>query len=283
VSSSRFALHARPFELVSGAILRYSLVLFLILFGLAKFTEGEALTIQPWVAMSPFLSWLYAVTSVQGASDVIGVVELIVGVLLAIRPWWPLASVIDSLGATIAFAITFSFLFTTPGLLPGVVGVPDEGSRAARRGALDRGGLPPRDRATQNNDAMTNYVPSVEQLVVEIFVRNAERSKNFYQQLGFQIAEDRGTFVVLTWEGHELFLDERPDLPLPAGNVPQANVRVMVADVNAYWQRASAMNATVLAPIADREYGLRDFTILDPDGFGIRFGSLLRQQSPHVD
>ena len=117
--SSRFALHARPFELVSGAILRYSLVLFLILFGLAKFTEGEALTIQPWVANSPFLGWLYAVTTVQGGSNVLGVIELVVGVLLAVRPWWPRASVIGSLGATIAFAITLSFLFTTPDLSPG--------------------------------------------------------------------------------------------------------------------------------------------------------------------
>ena len=123
---------------------------------------------------------------------------------------------------------------------------------------------------------MSNYVPSVEQLVVEIFVRNANRSKTFYQQLGFHIAEDRGTFVVLTWEEHELFLDERPNLPVSAGKAPQANVRVMVADVDAYWQRASAMNVSVLAPIEDREYGLRDFTILDPDGFGIRFGSRLQ-------
>src|SRR5262249_40440656 len=104
---------------------------------------------------------------------------------------------------------------------------------------------------------MSSYVPSVEQLVVEIFVRDARRSKTFYEQLGFEVAEDRGTFVVLTWEGHELFLDERPDLPAPAG-IPQANVRVMVADVDAYWRRASAIGASVLAPIEDREYGLRD-------------------------
>ena len=118
VSPSRFALRARPFELASGAILRYSLVLFLVLFGLAKFTQAEALTIQPWVANSPFLGWLYAVTSVQGGSDIIGVIELLLAVLLAIRFWWPRASVIGSLGATITFAITFSFLFTTPGLSP---------------------------------------------------------------------------------------------------------------------------------------------------------------------
>jgi catechol 2,3-dioxygenase-like lactoylglutathione lyase family enzyme len=128
---------------------------------------------------------------------------------------------------------------------------------------------------------MTNYVPSVEQLVVEIFVRDARRSKSFYAQLGFHIAEDRGTFVVLTWEGHELFLDERPNLS--ASITPQANVRVMVSDVDACWDRARGMNATVLASIADREYGLRDFTILDPDGFGIRFGSRLASSQPHAD
>jgi catechol 2,3-dioxygenase-like lactoylglutathione lyase family enzyme len=129
---------------------------------------------------------------------------------------------------------------------------------------------------------MTNYVASVEQLVVEVFVRDAKRSKSFYEQLGFQIAEDRGTFVVLTWEGHELFLDERPDLP-ELRTLPQANIRVMVADVDTYWGRALAMGAAVLSSIADREYGLRDFTILDPDGFGIRFGSRLQSSDPHAD
>jgi uncharacterized membrane protein YkgB len=114
--ASRFALRARPFEVASGAILRYSLVLFLVLFGLAKFTPAEASTIQPWVANSPFLSWLYAITSVQGASNLIGAIELTIGILLAVRPWWPRLSLVGSLGATLAFAITFSFLFTTPGL-----------------------------------------------------------------------------------------------------------------------------------------------------------------------
>jgi hypothetical protein len=60
-----------------------------------------------------------------------------------------------------------------------------------------------------------------------------KRSKSFYEQLGFQITEDRGTFVVLTCEGHELFLGERPNLS--AAITPQANVRVMMSDVNSYW------------------------------------------------
>ena len=114
----RFGLRAHPFELVSGAILRYGLVLFLVLFGFAKFTEAEALTIEPWVAHSPFLGWLYSLTSVQGASNLFGVIELTLAVLLAVRPWWPSLSVIGSLGASVMFLITLSFLFTTPGLSP---------------------------------------------------------------------------------------------------------------------------------------------------------------------
>jgi catechol 2,3-dioxygenase-like lactoylglutathione lyase family enzyme len=125
---------------------------------------------------------------------------------------------------------------------------------------------------------MTTYVAAVEQLVVEIFVRDARCAVLFYQQLGFELIEDRRTFVVLTWEGHQLFLDERPDLP-PRSGFPQANVRVMVADVDACWHRALGMGASVLAPIGDREYGLRDFTILDPDGFGIRFASPLHPEA----
>lgn len=121
---------------------------------------------------------------------------------------------------------------------------------------------------------MTTYVPATAQLVAEIFVRDMARSRAFYADFGFAVTADRGTFVVLTWEDHQLYLDERRDLP-PPPNQPQANIRVMVPDVDRYWARARARGARILAPIADRDYGLRDFTILDPDGFGIRFGTRL--------
>lgn len=49
----------------------------------------------------------------------------------------------------------------------------------------------------------------------------------------------------------------------------------MVANVDQYWKLAQEMGARIIIPIADRYYGLRDFTIADPDGFGVRFASLL--------
>ena len=121
---------------------------------------------------------------------------------------------------------------------------------------------------------MERYIEPTEQLVTEIFVRDITRSTEFYLQLGFELLRDDGRFVELTWEGHHLYLDERDDLPgLP--DFLQANVRVMVPNVDDYWTLAREMEARVISPIQDREYGIRDFTIADPDGFGLRFGTQL--------
>ena len=129
---------------------------------------------------------------------------------------------------------------------------------------------------------MSGYVPPTEQLVVEIVVRDMRRSTDFYRRLGFELLRDGGDFVELAWEGHRLFLAEvsafrdtgsveRPERP----RFPPANVRVMVPDVDECWRRAIEAGAPVVIPIADRYYGLRDFTIADPDGFGVRFAGPL--------
>lgn len=111
------------------------------------------------------------------------------------------------------------------------------------------------------------------ELVVEVFVRDLDRSLAFYDGLGFELERRTGGFAVLHWQGRLWFLDERPDLPAPADDVERANVRVMVPDVDAIWRRVRDLGLPVAAPIADRHYGLRDFTVRDPDGFGIRFAT----------
>jgi catechol 2,3-dioxygenase-like lactoylglutathione lyase family enzyme len=121
---------------------------------------------------------------------------------------------------------------------------------------------------------MSHYVDSTEQLVVELFVRDLGRSMAFYRALGFDLLAQHGRFASLTWEDHRLFLDERDDLPEPPA-VPVMNVRVMVADVDQVWRRVGELGLRVVAAIADRPYGLRDFTIADPDGFGVRFATRL--------
>ena len=122
---------------------------------------------------------------------------------------------------------------------------------------------------------MARYVDSTQQLVVELSVRDLERSLAFYKGLGFLIQRQEPSFAVVAWEDHQLFLSEDGLLTQPLA-APIINVRVMVPDVDRVWQRAGELRLPVVAPLGDRSYGLRDFTIADPDGFGVRFASWLR-------
>lgn len=99
---------------VGGVVLRYSLVLFLVLFGALKWTSKEAHDIEAWVVHSPFVSWMHAAFGVQGGSELIGVIELTIGAMIASRRWSPRTSAYGSLGAAVMFLVTLSFLFTTP-------------------------------------------------------------------------------------------------------------------------------------------------------------------------
>jgi catechol 2,3-dioxygenase-like lactoylglutathione lyase family enzyme len=135
---------------------------------------------------------------------------------------------------------------------------------------------------------MSRYIEPTEQLVVEILVKDIKRSTRFYCQLGFAILRDGGDFVELTWEDHRLFLAELsafheagPIESSALSKFPAANIRVMVPNVDKYWRLAVDISARIIIPIADRYYGLRDFTIADPDGFGIRFASELINRSTH--
>jgi uncharacterized membrane protein YkgB len=117
---------------IGGGILRYGLVGILLYLGAFKFTSIEAEAIRPLVEHSPFMSWLYLFTDVQGASNLIGTAEIAIAVLLAVRPVAPRLTVIGSVGAMLMFLTTLSFLITTPGMwervpdfplpLPGIMG-----------------------------------------------------------------------------------------------------------------------------------------------------------------
>jgi catechol 2,3-dioxygenase-like lactoylglutathione lyase family enzyme len=131
---------------------------------------------------------------------------------------------------------------------------------------------------------VSKYVPPIEQLVTEIVVTDITRSTDFYRRLGFELLRDAGDFVELTWDDHRLYLAEISAFPeivvteLPAPpKFPIANVRVMVPNVDDRWRVANEIGARIVVPLGDRYYGLRDFTLADPDGFGIRFASKLRR------
>jgi uncharacterized membrane protein YkgB len=102
-------------ENVGIHVSRYGLVATLLLIGVLKFTTGEAQGIQPLVASSPLMFWLYKVFSLQAVSNLIGVIEIAIAVLIALRPFSARLSFVGSIGAIITFLLTVSFLFSTPG------------------------------------------------------------------------------------------------------------------------------------------------------------------------
>src|SRR5579862_6088343 len=81
---------------IGTEICRYGLVTILLLIGGLKFTHAEAMGIQPLISHSPLMSWMYAVGSIDGVSRVIGTTEIVCALLIASRPFLPLASALGS-------------------------------------------------------------------------------------------------------------------------------------------------------------------------------------------
>lgn len=104
--------------------LRYSVVLVLVWIGAMKFTAYEAGAIEGLVASSPLVSWLYSIFSLQGASNLIGSIEILTAIALVIGTFNRRFAIVGALAAIVTFAVTLSFLFTAPGWEASLGGFP---------------------------------------------------------------------------------------------------------------------------------------------------------------
>lgn len=106
----------------------YGMAIVLIWIGIFKFTPTEAKGITSVVENSPLMRWMYAVMSQAAVSKVIGTIEIVTGLLLLLQPVSAWAGLAGGVLAAITFAITLSFIFTTPGALSKIDGIwiPDQ-------------------------------------------------------------------------------------------------------------------------------------------------------------
>jgi uncharacterized membrane protein YkgB len=109
---------------IGQLVMRYGLVLAIGWIGAMKFTTYEAQAIQPMVANSPLLGWVYQLFSIQGFSNLLGVVEVAMALLIAVRPVSAKLAAIGSGLAVLMFLTTITFLVTTPGWEPSLGGFP---------------------------------------------------------------------------------------------------------------------------------------------------------------
>jgi uncharacterized membrane protein YkgB len=105
-----------PAAVAGRLLVRYGLVVVIAWIGALKYTTYEATAIQPLIAHSPLLSWLYNIFSVRALAAVLGTAEIIAAVLIALRPLSSRASAAGSAFGILLFLSTLSFLFSTPGV-----------------------------------------------------------------------------------------------------------------------------------------------------------------------
>jgi reactive chlorine resistance protein C len=105
-------------ENAGKAIVRWGLVIVIAWIGGMKFTAYEAMGIQPLVAHSPLVGWMYDFLSVRSFSTMLGFIEIGTAVLISLRFVSPRMSALGSLLAMGLFITTLSFLFSTPGWEP---------------------------------------------------------------------------------------------------------------------------------------------------------------------
>ncbi len=113
-SLERLSAHARPLQCAGDLIALYGLVLVLLLIGGLKFTALEAKLLEPLVKSSPLLAWAYSILSLQGFSNLLGVVEIGTAALLALAPAFRLCGVAGGALAALTFFVTSSLLLTFP-------------------------------------------------------------------------------------------------------------------------------------------------------------------------
>lgn len=73
---------------------RYALALVLLGFGVMKFTAYEAKGIEPLFSNSFLFAWAYQLFGLQTLSNLLGVTEIITGLLIASRRFSPVASAV---------------------------------------------------------------------------------------------------------------------------------------------------------------------------------------------
>ena len=122
-------------------------------------------------------------------------------------------------------------------------------------------------------------------IVVELFVRDVDRSIAFYRSLGFDVARRYEDYVLLrrgeirlslqgdahAVAGPHYFTPHLQEFPRGTG----VEISIQVAAVDAEYIRAKTAGLNIVKPMQDRPWGARDFRVADPDGFFLRITSPL--------
>ena len=94
----------------------FGTVVILLWVGLFKFTPTEAEAIKPLMINHPLTYWMYDVISTQMVSNIIGISEVLIALLIILGLKNKNIAKVAAIGVIVIFLMTISFLFTTPNM-----------------------------------------------------------------------------------------------------------------------------------------------------------------------
>lgn len=130
--------------------------------------------------------------------------------------------------------------------------------------------------------------PAWNTVFIELHVPDFERIKEYYGRLGFEIVretepEGKEGYLVLKmednilcfWAGNESVYEQSYFKRFPRNTKRGYGVEIviMVADLEAYYSKVQG-SANIVAKLALRPWGLKDFRIEDPFGYYLRITSI---------
>ena len=126
-------------------------------------------------------------------------------------------------------------------------------------------------------------MPNMTTVEIKAFVpsRDFELSKQFYRDLGFDVAWSSDALAYLR-HGNSSFLLQNFYVPVHAGN---SMMHLLVEDVEAWWSHVEARGLAAkygvkVEPPEDRPWGIRDFVVVDPSGVLWRIGQNQAKKAP---
>ena len=102
---------------VGGYAITIALAVIFLWFGCLKFTEYEQSGVAGFIMNNPLIAWLHGVFGTGGGAEVLGVVEIMTGLLIAGSLAMPRLGVIGGALGMLTFIVTLTCMFTTPGVI----------------------------------------------------------------------------------------------------------------------------------------------------------------------
>jgi len=122
----------------------------------------------------------------------------------------------------------------------------------------------------------TKTKPRVTSLAPQFLVDDLARSITYYEKLGFTFGEPwEGFYAIGMLDGLELHLKEAPKDEQERRH-RRANEHLDAAagvdGIEAFYAQCEANGVRIIKPLAETEWGTKDFYIEDPDGYILSFG-----------